>query len=175
MSATDLSYPIGRFSGEKLTAANRKKLLLEIAELPLQLRDALEGLSDQQLDTRYRPDGWTVRQVVHHLADSHAHASIRTRFALTQQEPTIMAYDENVWANLKDAKSGPVEPSLLLLEGLHARWTSLLESLTDADLSRKFIHPERGVVTLDVNVAIYAWHGRHHTAHITGLRKRMGW
>jgi hypothetical protein len=175
MSTTDLSYPIGRCSGEKLTADNRKKLLLEIAELPMHLRDAIEGLSDKQLDTPYRPDGWTVRQVVHHLADSHMHSYIRTRFALTQQKPTIMAYDEGVWAALKDAKAGPLEPSLLLLEGLHARWHSLLESLTAADWGRNFIHPERGVVTLDMNIPVYAWHGRHHTAHITGLRKRMGW
>ncbi len=175
MSAADLSYPIGRFSGEKLTAENRKKLLLQIAEFPLHLRDAIEGLSDKQFETPYRPEGWTVRQVVHHLADSHMHAYIRTRFALTLQEPAIMAYDENLWAALKDAKSGPVEPSLLLLEGLHARWSALLESLTEADWARKFLHPERGVVPLDVNIPIYAWHGRHHTAHITGLRKRMGW
>jgi hypothetical protein len=175
MSTTDLSYPIGRYSGEKLTADNRKKVILHIAELPLHLRDAIEGLSDKQLDTPYRPEGWTVRQVVHHLADSHIHAYIRTRFALSLHEPTIMAYDENIWAAFKDAKSGPVEPSLLLLEGLHARWSSLLESLAESDWSRRFVHPERGVVALEVNIPIYAWHGRHHTAHITALRKRMGW
>ena len=175
MSSTDLSYPIGRFSDEKVTAANRKKILLELADLPSRLRDAIEGLSDKQLDTPYRPEGWTVRQVVHHLADSHMHSYIRTRFALTLQEPAIMAYDEGSWAVLKDAQSGPVEPSLLLLDGLHARWTALLESLTDADWTRSFVHPERGVVTLDVNVPIYAWHGCHYVAHITALRKRMNW
>jgi len=174
-TATDLSYPIGQFSGEKLTLSTRKRTLLEIAELPGRLRDALEGLSDRQLDTPYRPEGWTVRQVVHHLADSHMHAYIRTKFALTLNEPTIMAYDENIWANLKDGRGGPTEASLLILDGLHARWTELLESLTDADWGRKFLHPENGVVTLDVNAPIYAWHGRHHTAHITELRKRMGW
>ena len=107
MTTTDLSYPIGRFSGEQVTPANRKRILLEIAELPGRLRDAVEGLSDTQLDTPYRPEGWTVRQVVHHLADSHLHSYIRTRFALTENEPTIMPYDENAWAKLKDAKSGP--------------------------------------------------------------------
>ena len=175
MSTTDLSYPIGRFSGEKLTAENRKRMILDIAELPLRVRDAIEGLSDKQLDTPYRPEGWTVRQVVHHLADSHTHAYIRTRFALTLDEPTIMAYDEASWAVLKDAQSGPAEPSLLLLDGLHARWTTLLESLTEADWGRKFVHPENGVLTLDINIPIYGWHGRHHTAHITELRKRMAW
>jgi hypothetical protein len=175
MSSPDLRYPIGRASGEKIAAENRKRILLEVAELPGHLRDAIESLSDKQLDTPYRPEGWTVRQVVHHLADSHMHAYIRTRFALTVNEPTIMAYDENVWAGLKDAKTGPLEPSLLLLDGLHARWTALLESLSEADWSRKFVHPELGVRTLDVNIPVYAWHGRHHTAHITALRKRMNW
>jgi uncharacterized damage-inducible protein DinB len=175
MSTTDLSYPIGRASGEKITPENRGRILLEIADLPGRLRDAIEGLSDKQLDTPYRPEGWTVRQVVHHLADSHIHVYLRTKFALSLNEPTIKAYDENVWAEFKDAKTAPVEPSLLILDGVHARWTTLLESLTDADWHRTFVHPERGVVTLDVNVPVYAWHGRHHTAHITALRKRMNW
>ena len=175
MTTTDLSYPIGRFTGEQITPASRGRVLLEIAELPGRLRDAIEGLNDSQLDTAYRPGGWTVRQVVHHLADSHLHSYLRTRFALTQNEPTIMAYDEKLWAGLKDAQSGPVEPSLLLLEGLHTRWCQLLESMSEADWSRKFIHPERGVVVLNVNIPLYAWHGRHHTAHITKLRQRMGW
>src|SRR5688572_636140 len=175
MTTIDLSYPIGKFTGERLTPANRSRVLLEIAELPARLHDAIEGLNDSQLDTAYRPEGWTVRQVVHHLADSHLHSYLRTRFALTQNEPTIMAYDENLWAGLKDARSGPTEPSLLLLEGLHTRWCQLLESMSEADWSRKFVHPERGEVVLNVNIPLYAWHGRHHTAHITGLRKRMGW
>jgi len=175
MTTPDLRYPIGRSSGEDVTGDNRNRILLEVAELPGRLRDAVEGLSDKQLDTPYRPEGWTVRQVVHHLADSHLHSYIRTRFALTLEEPTIMAYDENEWALLKDARSGPVEPSLLLLEGLHARWSQLLDSMTEADWSRKFFHPERGVVTLSANIPVYAWHGRHHTAHVTELRKRMGW
>jgi hypothetical protein len=175
MSAPDLRYPIGRASGEKITPENRKRILLDIADLPNRLRDALEGLSDKQLNMPYRPEGWTVRQVVHHLADSHMHAYLRTRFALTQIQPTIMAYDENAWAALKDAQTGPLEPSLLLLDGLHSRWAMLLESLTEADWERKFVHPERGLLTLDVNIPVYAWHGRHHIAHIADLRKRSGW
>lgn len=172
MSTTELSYPIGRF---RPGIQNRKTMLMELAELPGRIRDAVEGLSDSQLDMPYRPEGWTVRQVVHHLADSHLHSYIRTKFALTQDEPTIMTYDENVWAELKDAKVGPLEPSILLLEGLHARWVQLLEAMTEKDWARKFNHPERGVVALDTHIAIYAWHGRHHTAHITELRKRQDW
>jgi len=172
VSTTDLSYPIGRF---RPGTQNRKLTLLDIADTPGRLRDAVEGLAERQLDTPYRPGGWTVRQVVHHLADSHMHSYIRTKFALTQNEPTIMPYDENAWADLKDAKSGPLEPSLVLLDGLHARWVQLLESMTEADWKRSFNHPERGLLSLDINTAIYAWHGRHHTAHITELRKREGW
>ena len=168
----DLSYPIGRF---KPGGQSRKRILLDISETPGRLRDAIEGLTEAQQDTPYRPGGWTVRQVVHHLADSHMHSYIRMRFALTQNEPTIMPYDENIWAGLIDARSGPVESSLLLLEGLHARWVQLLESLSEADWKRNFIHPERGTLSLDVNAAIYAWHGRHHVAHITALRERNSW
>jgi hypothetical protein len=175
MQTLELRYPIGKFSGEPLTAANRRTVLLDIAELPGRLRDAVEGLSDAQLDTPYRPEGWTIRQVVHHLADSHMHAYLRSKFALTQAEPTIMAYDENQWAQLKDAQSGPIEPSLVVLDGLHARWTSLLESLKESDWARTFLHPENGVRPLSLTIPIYAWHGKHHTAHITELRKRKGW
>jgi hypothetical protein len=175
MTTIDLSYPIGRFSGEQITNANRSRILLEIAELPGRLRDALEGLSDSQLDTAYRPDGWTVRQVVHHLADSHLHSYMRTRFALAENEPTVPAYDENTWADLKDARLGPTEPSLLMLEGLHSRWSQLLESMKEADWDKKFIHSVRGPLTMRAHIPTYAWHGRHHTAHITELRKRKGW
>jgi DinB family protein len=175
MTTTDLSYPLGRFSGEQLTTANRSRILLEIAELPGRLRDAVEGLSESQLDTAYRPGGWTVRQVVHHLADAHLHSYIRSRAALTESAPTIMAFDENAWAKLKDARSGPTEPSLLILDGIHSRWNQLLQSLSETDWDRQFIHPARGPLTNRTHVPIYAWHGRHHTAHITELRKRMGW
>jgi uncharacterized damage-inducible protein DinB len=175
METTDLRYPIGRFDGVRLSSENRKKILLDIAELPDRLRDALQDLTDTQLDTQYRPEGWTVRQVVHHVADSHMNWYIRTKLALTSSEPTIHAYDENLWANLPDGKAGPLESSLQLLEGLHSRMVRLLEALSVEALSRKFVHPERGLVSLDQNVAMYAWHGRHHTAHITSLRKRMNW
>ncbi|HET9220540.1 MAG TPA: putative metal-dependent hydrolase [Terriglobia bacterium] len=175
MTTTDLRYPIGEYAGERMSAANRSRILLEISELPGRLRDAIEGLGDRQLDTVYRPGGWTVRQVVHHVADSHLNSYLRTRFALTLNEPTIMAYDENLWAALKDAQSGPVDPSLLILEGIHARWCELLESLSEAEWAKRFVHPERGIVVLNENIPLYAWHGRHHTAHITELRKRMGW
>ena len=175
MSTPDLRHPIGRFSGETTTPQNRSRILLDIADLPGRLRDAVEGLTDSQLDTAYRPEGWTVRQVVHHLADAHVNSYIRTRFALTVNEPTIMPFDEEKWAELKDARSGPVEPSLLLLEGVHSRWTQLLESLSDSELQRTLVHPENGVMTIAKLVSVYAWHGRHHTAHITELRKRNGW
>lgn len=175
MTTTDLSYPIGRFSGERVNSENRRRILLDIAELPGRLRDAVEGLTERQLDTPYRPGGWTVRQLVHHLADAHLHSYIRTRFALTENEPTIMTFDEGKWAMLKDARSGPIEPSLQMLDGVHARWSQLLESLTEAEWSRTYMHPERGPVALNVHVPIYAFHGRHHTAHIIELRKREGW
>lgn len=176
MTTPDLRYPIGRLEpGTRVTAENRRRILLDIAELPDHVRDAIEGLSDSNLDTPYRPDGWSVRQVVHHLADSHLHWYVRTRFALTEDEPAIKAYDENRWAGLPDSAQGPVEPSLLLLDGLHARMTQLLESMKDSDWSRRFLHPERGLVSLDLNIPIYAWHGKHHTAHITALRRRMNW
>ena len=176
MTSMDLRYPIGRLEpGFRITPENQRNIFLDIAELPDRLRDAVQDLSNAQLDTPYRPDGWTVRQVVHHLADSHMNWYIRTRLALTENDPAIKAYDENRWAALSDAKSGPLEPSLLLLDGLHARIEELLRSMTRDEWGRKFIHPERGIVSLDVNVPIYAWHGRHHVAHIAGLRKRMGW
>ncbi len=172
----DLRYPVGKFSfagspGE----AERREWIAQIAEAPARMRAAVAGLTDEQLDTPYRPGGWTVRQVVHHVPDSHLNAYIRIRFALTEDQPTIMAYDENRWAALPDARNAPVAVSLALLEALHRRWNLLLESLTPADLSRQYIHPEIGVVTVEKNIALYAWHGRHHVAHITALRQRMGW
>jgi hypothetical protein len=132
-------------------------------------------LDETQLDTPYRPGGWTVRQTVHHLADSHMNSFMRWRLALTEPEPTIRAYDQAAWGELADSRIAPVELSLHLVENLHARWVVLLKTLSDADLARSFRHPELGVVRLDTNLALYAWHGRHHTAHITGLRERNGW
>ena len=155
-----------------MTAEQRKAGIEAIAETPARLRAAISGLSAAQLDTPYRPEGWTVRQLVHHLPDSHLNSYVRFRLALTENEPTIKPYDEKGWSELSDAKSGPIEPSLAPLEGLHERWVLLLSSLTPSDWERKFRHPELGVVRLDQNLALYAWHGRHHVAHITSLRHR---
>jgi hypothetical protein len=139
------------------------------------LRQAVESLTESQLDTPYRPDGWTVCQVVHHLADSGLNWYVRTKLALTEVRPAIKPYDEKLWAELPDARVGPVKPSLLLLDGLHARWASLFESLAQGDWERELLHPERGVINLDVVLQVMTWHGRHHTAHITELRKRNEW
>lgn len=172
----DLSYPIGEYEAPvSVDAGQRREWLRQIAATPAQFREAVRGLDDAQLDTPYRPGGWTVRQVVHHLADSHMNAYIRYRLALTEDQPTINAYDQGLWAELADARTLPVEDSLAILEGIHRRWVALAESLEEADFARTFIHPERGIVRLDSNLAMYAWHGRHHAAHILRLRERMGW
>jgi hypothetical protein len=135
----------------------------------------VEGLDDAQLDTPYRPEGWTVRQLVHHVADSHMNSYVRFRLAVTEDTPTIKPYDEKAWANLPDAATAPLEPSLELVEALHRRWLLLLQSFGPAEWSRTFRHPERGVSRLDVTALLYGWHGRHHVAHVTELRKREGW
>ena len=146
-----------------------------IAELPAHLREAVEGLDDSQLDTEYRPGGWTVRQTVHHIADSHANALIRFKLALTEDTPpTIKPYMEDRWALLGDAKL-PVDVSLRMLDAIHERWVALLDSMAYSDYQKEFIHPETGKWTLDGALALYAWHSRHHTAHIMSLRERMGW
>ena len=172
----DLRYPIGKFEGKKEhTPKERRKLIDQIDEAPGRLRAAIKGLKPEQLDTPYRPDGWTVRQVVHHLPDSHLNAYVRFKLAFTEDEPTIKPYNETRWAELADAKTAPIEPSLALLESLHKRWVTFLRSLAPADWRKKFHHPERGVITLDETLGLYGWHGRHHVAHITSLRKRNGW
>jgi len=172
----DLRYPIGKFEMQgQITAEERQRLINEIAEAPARLRAAVEELSPDQLETPYRPEGWTVRQVVHHLADSHLNSYLRFRLALTEDEPTIKPYDEGAWAKLEDARRAPLEVSLTLLDALHERWVMLLRSLAPTDFARTFRHPEQGVVPLDRNVGLYAWHGRHHIAHITSLRERMKW
>jgi uncharacterized damage-inducible protein DinB len=172
----DLQYPIGRFawSGEN-SPEDRLHYIEEIEQAPAHLRAAVAGLSDDQLDTPYRPGGWTVRQVVHHVPDSHLNSYVRFRLALTEDEPTIKPYNESDWAELTDARTAPIELSLALLESLHRRWVALLRTMTRGNFARQFRHPELGVVSLDRNLALYAWHGRHHVAHITGLRERMGW
>lgn len=172
----DLRYPVGKFQGpEKLSDDERKKAMAGIAEAPRQFRAAVAGFTDAQLDTPYREGGWTVRQVVHHVADSHMNAYVRTRLALTETEPTIKPYDEKLWAELPDARSAPLAPSHALLDALHERWIHLLRSTPAPDFSRSFRHPEHGLRSVDWMVGLYNWHGRHHVAHITGLRDRQGW
>ena len=172
----DLRFPVGAFKPETDITDERRRLFIEqIAETPARLREAVSGLSPEQLDTPYRPDGWTVRQVVHHVPDSHLNSYSRFKFALTEEEPTIKAYDEAAWALLADSQLTPVEVSLSLLESLHERWVTLLRSLSVADLSRTLRHPEWGIISLDWMLGQYAWHGRHHVAHITSLRERMNW
>lgn len=173
---TDPRYPIGKFHFEGAPTPNqRTKLIAEIEQAPIALRGAVEDLSPEQLDTPYRDGGWTVRQVVHHVPDSHMNAYVRWKLALTEDEPTIKPYAEDRWAQLADTQSTPVEVSLALLESLHTRWVQLLRSLQPADWKRNFRHPELGLVSLEKSLAIYAWHGKHHLAHVTELKKRMGW
>lgn len=172
----DLRYPIGLFKFEgSVTEDQRERFIDQIEGTPAKLRAAVEGLSPEQLDTPYRPGGWTVRQLVHHLPDSHLNSYTRFKLALTEDEPTIKPYYEDRWAELDDARNAPIEISLALLESLHQRWVLLLRSLAPQDFARTFRHPELGVVSLDKNVSLYAWHGRHHVAHITSLRERMEW
>jgi len=172
----DLRFPVGKFNyAGPASEADLHLWLSQIAETPALLRAAVHGLSEEQLNTPYRPDGWTVRQVVHHVPDSHMNSYVRFRLALTEDEPVIKPYHENLWAQLHDANSAPVKLSLDLLDSLHQRWMLLLNSLAPADLARAFRHPEMGLVTLEKNIALYAWHGRHHVAHITALKSRMGW
>jgi hypothetical protein len=171
----DLRYPIGKFERlDNPTDVQRRAAIDSIAEAPAKLRAAIRGLTEEQLGTPYRPDGWTVRQVVHHIPDSHMNAYVRFKLALTENEPTIKPYDQALWAELGDGKA-PVEASLLLLENLHKRWVVLLSGLVRSDWNRRFRHPEHGLMTLDDNLQMYAWHGRHHVAHITSLRERNGW
>jgi DinB superfamily len=173
---TDLRYPIGKFTYEgPTTPEQRQELLHHIEQAPNRLRAAVNGLSEQHLDTPYRPEGWTVRQVVHHVPDSHLNAYVRFKLALTEDEPTIKAYAEDRWAQLADTKATPIEVSLSLLDALHARWVRLLRSLQPDDWKRTFRHSELGVVSLEKNLALYSWHGRHHVAHVTSLRERNGW
>jgi len=172
----DLRYPVGPFTfTAALSEPERQKLIDEIAATPEKMRDAVAGLDDQQLNTAYRPEGWTVRQVVHHVPESHLNSYTRFKLAVTEDEPTIKPYFEDRWAQLDDAREAPVDLSLDLLDALHARWVWFLRSLKQADFQRTFRHPDLGVVSLDKNVALYAWHGRHHVAHVTSLRSRMGW
>jgi hypothetical protein len=173
---TDPRYPIGKFTYDGPPDKKQQQALMnDIAHAPANLRAAVKDLSDSQLDTPYRPGGWTVRQVVHHLPDSHMNSYIRFKLALTEDGPMIKPYAEDRWAELADTKTTPVEVSLTLLESLHDRWMRLLRSLDSADWKRSFRHPELGAMTLEKALAVYAWHGRHHVAHITKLREQNGW
>jgi hypothetical protein len=173
---TDPRYPIGKFtySGPP-DEAQRNQFISEIEQAPAKLRAAVKGLSPQQIETPYREGGWTVRQVVHHVPESHMNAYIRFKLALTEDEPTIKPYMEDRWAQLPDAQSTPLEVSLALLDSLHDRFVRTLRLIKPEEWKRTFRHPEMGVVPLEKNLALYAWHGRHHVAHITELRKKMGW
>lgn len=170
-----LRYPVGRFTWpESISRDDLDTAIAEIAALPAQLRAAVEDLSDEQLDTPYREGGWTVRHVVHHVPDSHLNCYVRFKLALTENDPVIKPYDEAAWAQLADSQE-PIEPSLQLLEALHYRWVTLMRAMNDAEWQQRFMHPERGPMRLDITAALYAWHSRHHLAHVTGLRKRCGW
>ncbi len=172
----DPRYPVGKFEmPPSVTAERRKQAIDAIAAAPANFRASVNGLSDAQLDTPYREGGWTVRQVVHHVPDSHLNAYVRLKLALTEEKPTIKAYEEARWAELADSRTTPIEISLTLLESLHSRWDRLWRSLQAADFARILIHPQHGERTVDWLLFIYEWHGKHHTAHITELRKQRGW
>ena len=172
----DLRYPIGPFvRPQALSEVERRTAIGHIAATPAAMRAAVHGLSEAQLDTPYRPGGWTVRQVMHHVPDSHLNAYIRFKLALTEDTPTIKPYDENMWALTAEVQTTPVETSLLLLDALHDRWVRLLNTMTPEQFDRTLNHPDNGVMNLHQVLALYEWHGRHHAAHITSLRERSGW
>jgi hypothetical protein len=174
--STDLRYPVGPLTAKApFTATDRAAALTVLAEAPARLRLAVAGLTDAQLDTPYRPGGWTVRQVVHHVFDSHVNAYLRTKFALSDDGTTIKPYPEAVWAEMADSRTAPVTLSLTLLDALHERWLIVLRSIAPAQWPQTIVHPERGAMTLDDVLAMYEWHSRHHTAHITSLRAREDW
>lgn len=172
----DLRYPVGKFKYDGPPSEEQKKAFLdEIATTPANLRAAVKDLSEAQFDTPYRPGGWTVRQVVHHVPDSHMNSYVRFKLALTEDDPAIKPYAEDRWAELADSKATPIEVSLMLLDSLHDRWVRLLRSLSAEEWKKTFRHPVLGSMTLEKTLALYAWHGKHHVAHITELRKRMSW
>jgi hypothetical protein len=167
----DLRYPIGT----ETAGAPVDESLRCLEEAPARFREAVRGLDDAQLDTPYRPGGWTVRQVIHHMADSHMNCYCRCRFALTEEAPAVKSYNERTWAELPDARTLPVEVSLELLEGLHRRLVAMFRNLSAEEWKRVYRHSERGPVNMEQTASLYAWHCRHHAAHITRLRERMGW
>lgn len=172
----DLRYPVGRFELDPDWNAEKRTAAIEtIGALPGTLRRAVAGLDEGQLDTPYRPEGWTVRQVVHHLPDSHVNAYVRFKLALTEETPTIKTYHEDRWAELPEARTMPIQPSLTILDGLHERWTEMMRAMSPEDFGCPLAHPELGRLDLDAMAQLYGWHCRHHVAHITSLRERMGW
>jgi uncharacterized damage-inducible protein DinB len=176
LQEVDPRYPVGKFQRpETVTPHALMAAIAELSAMPAKLSEAVEGLGREQLEIPYREGGWTVRQLVHHIADSHMNAVMRMRLALTEDWPTITAYDEKAWAMLTDSTRAPIAWSLALIEHLHARWVVLLESLSDEQWQRGFRHPERGPSTLELTTLLYAWHSRHHVAHITRLREIEGW
>ncbi|MBK8372568.1 MAG: putative metal-dependent hydrolase [Saprospiraceae bacterium] len=177
MSIEELKYPVGKYQRqENISPEELKNYINEISNFPARLKAAVQNLSEEQLDTPYREDGWTVRQVVHHCADSHMNSLTRLKLALTEDVPVIKPYVEAKWAELADSVKMEIAPSIQMIEGIHSRWTVLLHSLTPEEWQRTFIHPQTGrTFRLDENTGLYAWHCRHHLAHITGLIKRMGW
>lgn len=174
-SEFDPRFPVGKFRRAEADLTKYPAHISDLAALPENLSAAIDGLGEAQLDTPYRDGGWIVRQLIHHIADSHMNAYVRMRLALTDDWPTIIAYDEKLWAELPDSRTAPIDLSLRIIEGLHARWVFLLSSLEDGQWQRGYTHPVNGRQTLAEALALYAWHCRHHTAHITELRKRMGW
>ena len=172
----DPRYPTGHFVPDSSpTPETRQRHIARISGLPSKMKQAVAGLNEDQLNTPYRDGGWTVRRVVHHVPDSHLNAYIRFKWALTEDNPTIKAYEEGEWAKLKDSETTPVQVSLNMLESLHARWTVLLRSMKQEDFLRKFVHPASGSHDVDWLLQLYSWHGNHHVAHITSLRERMKW
>ncbi len=179
-TVTDVRYPIGKFhyveprSLEERTELH-KQTIDAIAALPRDFRHAVKDLTEAQLDTPYREGGWTVRQLIHHLPDSHMNAYVRVKLALTETDPVVKTYEEKLWAEMPDSRETPVDVSLTMLEALHTRWVVLLRGMREEEFSRRFVHPQLGPMVLEKVLAMYAWHGAHHTAHVTELRKRMGW
>jgi hypothetical protein len=172
----DERYPIGKFKFDNNIDDNlRSRYIKDIEEQPNILRKTVEGLNDEQIDTPYRKGGWTIRQVVHHLPDSHLNAYVRFKLTLTENEPVIKTYEEGLWAELRDSKNTPISVSLDLLSSLHQRWVILLRTLSDSDFKKNYIHPDWGKVNLYWALAQYAWHGKHHTAHITKIKEKMNW
>lgn len=172
----DLRYPVGKWEKKgPLTHDEREKFIESVAATPERFKKAVTGLNDNQLNTPYRPGGWTVRQTIHHVADSHMNAFIRMRLGVTEVEPTVKPYDEKMWAELIDSRTAPVDDSLTIIDSVHHRWVMMMRGMREIDFMRSIVHPENGKMTLDDVLALYEWHGRHHSGHITALRQRAGW